>query len=100
MTATLTQRAELSAGRRILRNAASLLFSGAAGEVLTTYAVGLAAITLGPAGFGRLAEAQAFVDPFDALAGFGLIQVSITLAASRGCDSTLRSTVLVLRLAF
>jgi len=53
--------------KRILRNAGSLLLSGAVGEVLTTYAIGLTALTLGPAGFGKLSEAQAFMDPFETL---------------------------------
>jgi hypothetical protein len=84
-----------------LRNASSILVSNAAGEILSTFAVGLAALSLGPTGFGTLAEAQAFMDPFETLAGFGLIQVSITLAAARGgCDATLRTTVMVLRLGF
>jgi O-antigen/teichoic acid export membrane protein len=101
MSASLPKSANLSAGKRILRNASSILVSNAAGEILSTYAVGLAALSLGPSGFGTLAEAQAFVDPFETLAGFGLIQVSITLAASRGgCDVALRTTILVLRLGF
>jgi PST family polysaccharide transporter len=100
MTA-LTNAAHPSTGKRILRNASSILVSNAAGEILSTYAVGLAALALGPAGFGTLAAAQAFMDPFETLAGFGLIQVSITLAAARaGCDATLRTTVMMLRLAF
>lgn len=80
--------------RRILRNAASILLGDAAGEVFAGYAILLAATSLGPAGFGRLAEAQAFMDPFDALAGLGLGNVAITIAAQRGaCDGQLRGTV-------
>jgi O-antigen/teichoic acid export membrane protein len=91
----------MPAWKRILRNTGSILLSGAVGEILTTYAIALTAIALGPAGFGRLSEAQAFMDPFETLAGFGLIQVSITIAATRGtCDGTLRTTVMGLRLIF
>ena len=101
MSASLTNAVPLSVGKRILRNASSILVSNAAGEVLSTYAIGLAALSLGPSGFGELAAAQAFVDPFETLAGFGLIQVSITLAAARGrCDVAMRSTIMVLRLGF
>lgn len=92
---------EMPAWKRIMRNAGSLLLGGALGEVLTTYALGLTALALGPADFGRLAEAQAFMDPFETLAGFGLVQVAITMAAARGsCDGTLRTTVMGLRLTF
>jgi len=80
--------------RRILRNATSILLGDAAGEVFAGYAILLAATSLGPAGFGRMAEAQAFMDPFDALAGLGLGNVAITVAAQRGsCDGRLRGTV-------
>ena len=87
-------KAELSAGRRIVRNAASILLGDAAGEIFGGYAIVLAATSLGPAGFGRLSEGQAFMEPFDALAGLGLSGVAITMAARRGdCDGALRGTV-------
>ncbi|MEO7034089.1 MAG: polysaccharide biosynthesis C-terminal domain-containing protein [Polyangiaceae bacterium] len=83
-----------SARRRIVRNAASILLGDAAGEVLVGYAIVLAAASLGPAGFGRLSEGQAFMEPFDSLAALGLGNVAITMAAGRGdCDATLRGTV-------
>ena len=83
-----------SAARRIVRNAASIVFGDAAGEVFVGYAIVLAAGSLGPAGFGRLSEAQAFMDPFDSLAALGLGNVAIMMAARRGdCDPSLRGTV-------
>src|SRR5258706_5962421 len=86
------------ASMRIARTAISMLASDAGGEVLTSYAVALAALSLGPAGFGVLSAGQAFMDPFDALAGFGLGQIAVTLAARRGgCDGALRGTLLGLR---
>ncbi|MET0384577.1 MAG: oligosaccharide flippase family protein [Polyangiales bacterium] len=88
------RREQASASYRIARNAASLLASNAAGEVLTSYSLVIAAVSLGPAGFGLLSEAQAFMEPFESLAGLGLGSVSLTLAARRGgCDGTLRGTV-------
>jgi PST family polysaccharide transporter len=88
------QQAERGAGRRIARNAASIVLGDAAGELLGGYAIILAATSLGPAGFGRLSEAQAFMEPFDALAALGLGSVAITMAARRGdCDGALRGTV-------
>ncbi len=85
---------QLSAGRRIVRNAASILIGDAAGEIFVGYAIVLAAGSLGPAGFGRLSEAQAFMEPFDSLAAFGLGNVAISMAARRGdCDGALRGTV-------
>ena len=85
---------ELGAGRRIARNAASIVLGDAAGEVFNGYAIVLAATSLGPAGFGRLSEGQAFMEPFDALAALGLGSVAITMAARRGdCDGALRGTV-------
>jgi O-antigen/teichoic acid export membrane protein len=85
---------EHGAARRIARNAASIVLGDAAGEVLGGYAIVLAATALGPAGFGRLSEAQAFMEPFDALAALGLSSVAITMAARRGdCDGALRGTV-------
>ncbi len=79
---------------RIVRNAASMLVGSASGELLTTYAVALAALSLGTAGFGTLATAQAFVEPFQSLAGFGLGSVAVMLAAQRGgVDRALRGTL-------
>ena len=70
------------------------MLGNAAGEVLAGYALVLAAVSLGPSGFGTLSEAQAFMEPFEALAALGLGSVAITLAAQRGhCDGTLRGTV-------
>jgi O-antigen/teichoic acid export membrane protein len=89
-----------SGARRIARNAASIVLGDAAGEALGGYAIILAATSLGPAGFGRLSESQAFMDPFDALAGLGLGSVAITVAARRGeCDGALRGTVWGIRSA-
>lgn len=97
----LADDVELAPWKRITRNAGSLLISSATGEVLNTYAIALSALALGPSGFGRLSAAQAFMDPFETLAGFGLVQVSIALGGARGsCDATMRKTVLTLRLAF
>jgi PST family polysaccharide transporter len=94
-------RKDSGAALRIIRNAASILLGNAGGEILTTYAIALAAVSLGPAGFGELSEAQAFMDPFDVAASFGLGQVAITMAARRGhCDGALRGTIGVLRLGF
>lgn len=96
-----TQGAEISPWKRIARNAGSLLVSSAAGDVLTTYAIALSALALGPAGFGQLSAAQAFMDPFETLAGFGLVQVSIAMGGARGtCDGRMRATVLGMRLGF
>lgn len=90
---------EIAMGRKIVRNAASILLGDAAGEVLTATAIALAAIKLGRAGFGRLSEAQAFMEPFAALAGLGLLNVSITAAARQGGpNGTLRGTVVGIRL--
>ena len=87
-------KTESGAGRRIARNAASIVLGDAAGEIFGGYAIVLAATSLGPAGFGRLSEGQAFMEPFDALAGLGLGSVAITMAARRGdCDGALRGTV-------
>lgn len=83
-----------SAVRRILRNAVSILIGDAAGEVLTTYAIALAALHLGPRMFGQLSEAQGFFDPFDALAAFGLTPVALSMGVHRGAgDGALRGTV-------
>jgi PST family polysaccharide transporter len=84
----------MGVARRIVRNAASIVLGDAAGELLGGYAIVLIATSLGPAGFGRLSEGQAFMEPFDALAGLGLGGVAITVAARRGdCDGALRGTV-------
>ena len=88
-----------SALQRIARNAASVLLGSAAGEILTGYALVLAAVTLGPGGFGELNSAQALMEPFLQLAGFGLSQVVVAEAALRGgSDGTLRGTTLGIRL--
>jgi len=85
----------MSALARIVRNAASILVGNAAGEVFTAYALGMAAVGLGTAGFGTLSTARAFAEPFQSLAGFGLSSVAITLAARRGgLDAALRGTIL------
>lgn len=90
-----------SALKKIVRNAASILLGSASGEILTGYAIVLAAATLGTAGFGKLNSAQALIEPFDTLAGFGLSQIVITEAAARGaCDGALRGTALGIRLGF
>jgi O-antigen/teichoic acid export membrane protein len=85
---------------RTVRNAASMLAGDAAGEILVVYALGLAALSLGPVGFGRLAESQAFMDPFDILGGLGLGNVAMVVAASRGgVDGGLRGTIWGMRTA-
>jgi O-antigen/teichoic acid export membrane protein len=77
-----------------------MLLGDAAGEVLVGYAMVLAAVSLGPAGFGTLSEAQAFMDPFEMLSNLGMANVAITVAAARGaCDGILRGTVWRLRMA-
>jgi O-antigen/teichoic acid export membrane protein len=101
MAEAFVEAEQPSAAVRILRNAGSILLGDIGGDVLTTYAIALAALKLGPGGFGTMSEAQAFVDPFETAAGFGLIQVAITVAAKRGgCDGALRGTILALRFAF
>jgi len=76
-----------------------MLVGDAAGEVLVGYAMVLAAISLGPSGFGVLCEGQAFMEPFDALAALGMASVAITVAAARGgCDGTLLGTVWGMRM--
>jgi O-antigen/teichoic acid export membrane protein len=85
-------------GRKIARNAASILLGDAASDVLVAMAIALAAVKLGPSGFGRLTEAQAFMEPFESLAGLGLGSVAITVAAKRGCDGALRGSVLAIRM--
>ncbi len=95
-----TERVPRSAAFKIARNAASILIGDAAGEMLVGYAIVLGAVSLGPSGFGILCEAQAFMDPFDALAALGLTQVAISVAARRGgCDGALRGTVRGIRTA-
>ncbi|HEX3594093.1 MAG TPA: polysaccharide biosynthesis C-terminal domain-containing protein [Polyangiaceae bacterium] len=91
-------RAGRGALARIGRNTASMLVGDGAGEVLVGYSLGLAALALGPRGFGRLAEAQAFMDPFDALAGLGLASIAMVVAARRkGVDGAMQGTILGLR---
>lgn len=83
---------------RVLRNAASILLGDFAGDLLIAYATALAALSLGPRGFGTFNEARAFMDPFEAASMFGLGTVALRFAASRGgCDGALRGTVLGLR---
>ncbi|MET0792359.1 MAG: polysaccharide biosynthesis C-terminal domain-containing protein [Polyangiaceae bacterium] len=90
---------EPSAARRIVRNTASILLGDGAGEIFVGYAILLAAGSLGPAGFGRLSEAQAFMEPFDSLAALGLENVAMVVAARRGgCDEQLRGTVWGIRM--
>ena len=73
--------------------------SGAAGELVSSYATALAAVKLGASGFGAMAATQAFMKPFQSLAIFGLSVVSMTLAARRGgCDARLMGTLSVLHL--
>lgn len=87
--------------RRIVRNALSLLVGNAAGEALTGYAIYLAASRLGPTSFGRLSAAQAFIEPFETFAAFGLGQVIMRFAAERkAADGTIRGTLLGIRVAF
>jgi O-antigen/teichoic acid export membrane protein len=101
MTEAVASPTQKPAGFRILRNAGSILLGDAGGDVLTMFAIGLSAVALGPAGFGTLSEAQAFMDPFDTAAGFGLAQVAITVGARRGgCDGTLRGTIFAMRAIF
>lgn len=88
-----------ASGKRILRNAASILLGDVAGDIIIAIAIALAAVSLGPAGFGRLSEAQAFMEPFAALAALGLGSVAITVAAQRGsCDGALRGSILGIQL--
>jgi O-antigen/teichoic acid export membrane protein len=83
---------------RVLRNVASILLGDAAGDVLIGYALALAAISLGPSGFGTFSEARAFMDLFEAASALGLTDVALRFAAARGgCDGTLRGTILGLR---
>jgi O-antigen/teichoic acid export membrane protein len=83
---------------RIARNAISILVGDAFGEILTGYAILLAASTLGPGGFGRLSDAQNFMDVFDILASFGLGTIIVKVAAERGgVDGALRGTSLAMR---
>src|SRR5258708_16483747 len=78
-----------------------MLASDAGGEILTSYAIALAALSLGPAGFGILSASQAFMDPFESLAGFGLSSIAVTVAARRGGgDRALRGALLGAPAAF
>jgi len=86
---------------RIARNTFSILVGNAGGEILTTYAIVLSASALSPTGFGELATASAFCDPFQTLATFGLGSVTMTIAAQRGgFDGALRGTIRGLTFAF
>lgn len=79
---------------RIVRNAASILLSNAAGEVFTSYALALTALSLGTARFGVLSATQAFVEMFQTITTFGLTAVTTTIAARRGGpDGTLLGTL-------
>ncbi|MFO0662143.1 MAG: oligosaccharide flippase family protein [Polyangiaceae bacterium] len=83
---------------RIARNALSVLTGNALGEALTAYAIVLAGSTLGPQGFGQLSAAQAFIEPFEMIASFGLGSIVIKVAAERGgADGVLRGTNLAIR---
>ena len=86
--------------RRAVKNAASVIVGDAGGELITAYTLTFVALKLGPAGFGQLSEAQAFLEPFEVLALFGLTNVALTTAARRGCDGTLRGTILGMQFAF
>jgi polysaccharide transporter, PST family len=82
---------------RIARNAASILIRSAGGDLLASYAIALAAVSLGASGFGILSSAQAFMDPFQTLCGFGLGVITVTIAARRGgCDGALQGTLAAL----
>lgn len=85
---------------RVLRNIASILLGDAAGDVLVGYAIALAAVSLGPQGFGTFSEARAFMDLFEAASVLGLADVALRCSATRGgCDGTLRGTVLGIRMS-
>jgi O-antigen/teichoic acid export membrane protein len=100
MTATALPEPSRGVLPRILRNAGSIVLGDTAGDVLIGYAVALAAISLGPRGFGTLSEAGAFMDLFEAASVFGLGDVALRFSASRGaCDGTLRGTVLGIRMS-
>src|SRR5687768_5582065 len=79
-----SEMTERGALYRIARNAASILIRSAGGDLLASYAIALAAVSLGASGFGILSSAQAFMDPFQTLCGFGLGVVTVTIAARRG----------------
>lgn len=86
--------------RRAAKNAVSVIVGDAGGEVVTAYTLTYVALRLGPTGFGELSEAQAFLEPFESLAWFGLTNVALTTAARRGCDGPLRGTILGMQLVF
>jgi len=99
MTATALPEPRRGVLPRILRNAGSIVLGDAAGDVLIWYAIALAAISLGPRGFGTLSEAGAFMELFKAASVLGLGEVALRFSASRGgCDGTLRGTVLGIRM--
>lgn len=98
MTESPASETSKSALAKIAKNGLSVLGGNAAGEVLSTYALVLVAATLGKGGFGRLSAAQAFMEPFDVLAAFGLGAIVVKVAAEReGVDGALRGTMLGLR---
>lgn len=93
--------AEASAPVRIARNVVSILAGDAAGEAINTIVTGRQAVALGPEKFGALSAAQAFVDPFRAIAAFGLSVVAVTVASKRGGpDGTLVRTLVALFTVF
>ncbi len=82
---------------RVARNVLSILAGDAAAEAINTITTGRSALALGPAGFGALSAAQGFVDPFRALAAFGLSMVAVTVASRRkGPDGALIYTLFAL----
>jgi O-antigen/teichoic acid export membrane protein len=88
---------DASDAARIARNVASILAGDAAAEAVNTVVTGRQALALGPAAFGSLSAAQAFVEPFRAVAAFGLSLVAVTVAARRkGPDGALIRTLFAL----
>lgn len=88
---------DASSAARILRSVISILVGDAAAEAVNTVVVSRQALVLGPANFGALSAAQAFVDPFRAVAAFGLTLVAVTIAARRkGPDGALVRTLFAL----
>jgi O-antigen/teichoic acid export membrane protein len=85
---------DASNAARIVRSVLGILIGDAAAEAVNTVVLGRQALTLGPAGFGALSAAQAFVDPFRAVAAFGLTLVAVTVASRRsGPDGSLVRTL-------
>jgi len=86
--------ADAPATTRVARNVVAILVGDAAAEAVNTVSTARSALALGPGGFGVLSAAQAFVEPFRALAAFGLSVVCMTVAARRGgADGTLVRTL-------